>query len=154
MKLFRAFLSTLLLSALPAFAFADSGPVNFNPSTSINLSGCPHQITGTATYALASALTNTSSSAIDLGLVGCFAFDITSTGGTQIQVWTGPINNTYTAGSQVGMVKPGNWSMTKVARYVWFIIPPSSPSVFAAGEVTPTAVTTSIWYYLPTNWPN
>lgn len=151
---FLKFLSTLLLFALPGFVYADSGPVNFNPVQSINLSGCPHQITGTATYALASALTNTSSSAIDLGLVGCFAFSITSTGGAQIQVWSGPTNNTYTAGAQVGTVKPGNWSMTKVSRYVWFTIPASSPSVYAAGEVTPTAVTTSIWYYLPTNWPN
>ncbi len=110
-------------------------------------------MTGSATYALNEALTGTSSSAIDLGLVGCFAFSMTSTAGA-CQLWFGNQSNTYTAGTMYGTFLAGSYSVPKVARYAWFEVPASSPSVWAALESTPTASTTSIWYFTPTNWPN
>lgn len=148
------FLCTLLSLALRSYA---SPPVSLVPIETQNLAGCPHEMTGTATYALASALTGTSSSAIDLGLFGCFSFTITETGNGAVQIWTGPSSTTYTpsvnGGSLYGIAVPGTYTLTKIGRYVWFTLPASSPGVFAPLEVTPVAQTVSIWYQTPTNWP-
>jgi hypothetical protein len=166
------FLFTLLLCGLHVSASAGT-PVNLTPLNSVNESVCAKQMTGTATYALSSALTGTTSGPVDLGLVGCFSFSVTSTGGTVVRVWQSSSSTTYTAGTSntagtiFAYALPGGpngqacYSLQKAGgRYVWFDIPASQPNKNGApfntgpGYVTPTAITTSVWYYLPTNWPN
>lgn len=112
-------------------------------------------MTGTATYALASALTGTVSSVIDVGLVGCYGISITQTGASEaVQIWTSFDNNTYTAGNGGsatlwGKAVAGNYSIEKDARYLFFLVPArQGPSTY---YVTPTATTVRVW--IPTNWP-
>ena len=154
-SLFTAFLLiiALLMGPFGANSLNAGTPVSLNPLNTLNPGYCPHASTGTATYDLASALTNTSSSAIDLGLVGCFSFSITTTANA-VQIWIGNNGNTYTAGSLYGTAASGCYSMPKVARYVWFTVPALSTNISGPNYVTPTASKTSVWHFIPTNWPN
>jgi hypothetical protein len=151
------FLSTLCLFAMLVFCGSAraNGPQILPVGGGMFVEGCPHQMTGTATYAMASAATGTASSVIDLGLVGCIAISITQTGASEsVQIWTNSQNNTYTAqtgGTATiwGTATSGNFSLTKVARYMFFLVPAN----YYPMTITPTATSTSISYWLPTNWP-
>jgi len=163
----RLFLFTLFLCAIlgiSSFASAAS-PYNNQPTGTLNPDYCAHQATGTATYLLNKALTGTASATVDLGLVGCFFLNVTSTGGANLRVWWTSNSTSYTAGTTVsagtftsyaipgGPNQIGCYAIPKIARYLYVDTPPSIGVPFAAGGTTPTAITTSCWYYLPTNWP-
>ena len=147
------FLFTLLLLGALSSASHAAPPINLDPWETIQEDTCPHQMTGTATYALSSALTGTTSSVIDLGLYGCFSFSVTSTVGA-VELWVSNSNVTTTPAAKYGTAVPGSYSVPKVARYAFFRFPPSSPGIPSAGSVTPTPATASVWYFTPTNWPN
>lgn len=149
--MFRKSLFTMLLLGLSVGALYSAPPVFLYPSSSVLDAGCPHSATGTATYALSSAITGTASSAIDLGTIGCFFFSVTSTGGAPVYVEFS--NLSYTAFSYFGTAVAGNYAIPKMARYCEFLVP-GQQSFFNPLYTTPTAVTTSVWYYLPSNWPN
>ncbi len=138
------------LLSLCRFAFG-APPVYLYPSSSVLSAGCPHAATGTATYALATAITGTTSAPVDLGAIGCFFFDVTATGGTAVYVEFS--NLSYTSFSYFGTATPGSYAIPKMARYAEFLIPPQR-SFFNPLYTTPTASTASVWYYLPSDWPN
>ena len=129
---------------------------------------CPHVLSGTAVYALSSALSGTSSGPIDLGAVGCFAFCITGTGSAKIDLLQSFNSTTYvagttqTAGTIFATCQQGNQYAQrcyavpkKGGRYVWFYIePPTASGPYAPLQVTPKASTTTIQYLIPNAWPN
>jgi hypothetical protein len=96
-------------------------------------------------------VTGTTSAPIDLGLVGCFFFDVTGTGGAPVYIEFS--NLSYTAFSYFGTAIPGAYSIPKIARYVEFSIPPQQ-KFFNPLYITQTAATDSVFYFLPTDWPN
>ena len=153
--------ATLAFLSVASVLRAGNPAVDLNPLNTLNPGYCPHQMTGTATYALASARTLSASSVVDLGLFGCFCFSISTTANA-VQVWVGNQGNTYTANAGAvaggnklyGTALSGSYCMPKVARYVWFVVPKLSPSISGPNYVTPPATSTSVWYYTPTNWPN
>ncbi len=154
-------LSIMLLWSTRASAL---GPVDLKPLQTDNIAGCARGATGTATYVFNQAITGTTSAAIDLGNFGCFFFTVTTTGGGQpIRIWTSSNSTSYTSGTTVtagslyGFATPAgpnqqaNYTMTKVARYVWFDIPGMSPAIGGPNYVTPPASKYSLWYYVPTD---
>ncbi len=159
-------LLSLFTSLLLASRVLASPPVNLYPIESVNVVGCAHSMTGSATYDFATALTGTTSGPIDLGLVGCFSFSVTGTGSGQVRLWQSNNSTTYTAGTTqtagviVATFPIGNknaqavYSWTKTARYAWFDFPALSPNISGPNYVTPVANTVTLWHYLPTNWPN
>lgn len=158
------FLFTALLLLTPALSYADT-PVALGPTATLNPDYCAHQATGTATYVLNKATTGTASATIDLGLFGCFFVNASSTAGAPVRVWFTYNSTSYVAGTTLtagtlwGTLKAGGpnnpscYAIPKVSRYVYFDTPPSYGVPFAAGGTTPTAITTSVFYSLPTNWP-
>ena len=149
--------AALLAVSFAAGLSAGNSPVDLKPLNTLNPGYCPHAMTGTATYELATAATGTSSAVLDLGLVGCFSFSFTSNGGSVAQVWFTNSSNTYTANSLYGTALPGAYSVPKVARYVWFSLPANTVSAAVPGaptQLSHTVTTGSIWTYLPSNWPN
>lgn len=149
-KTMRRLLSLFITAlALLPLSLQASSPVDLTPLSTNNEAGCSEAMTGTATYVFNQALTGTTSSVADLGLYNCFSFSVTSTGGGSVQVYTSNIS--YTAWALYAIAKgAGSFGMTKVGRYVEFVLPPNSPGIFAAGQVTVTAQKTSLWYYTPT----
>lgn len=162
------FLLSLFIAATLATLANAYPPVSLVPIESQNVAGCAHAMTGAATYAFNQSITGSTSAAIDLGLVGCFSFSVTSTaGGQSLRIWQSSSSTSYTAsttvsaGTIVATFLPGGpnqqacYSFTKLGgRYVWFDIPGLSPNLGGPNFVTPTASKYSVWYYTPTNWPN
>lgn len=160
-------LSAKLALLCLALSVKAAPPVNLYPIESYNQVGCPHAMTGTLIYALSSAVSGTTSGPIDMGAYGCFTFSITATGANlPVRMWQSNNSTTYTAGTtntagtQVANCMAGGpnaqavYTWTKQARYVWFDIPPISPSKSGPNYTTPVAGSYSVFYLTPTAWPN
>lgn len=113
----KALLFTLCLLAKVAFA---ASPLQLQPwETGTTIVG-----SGTAVYALSSALTGTASSAVDLdGYSGAFV-QVTSNGKVQgVSIWVSHDNSTYTKFTDI--TYNGSHFVPKSARYMKFVVPPS-----------------------------
>ena len=173
MRPFQSLFTRRRLWTLAAALFVIAGslraapPFSLTPLNSVYEPVCAHATTGTVSYALSSALTGTTSGPIDLGLVGCFTFCVTGTGGAVVRLWHSGSATTYTAGTtntagtiaatflMGGPNGQACYAFQKLGgRYVWFDLAPSTGVPYAPLGITPTAIKGSVFYTIPNLWPN